>query len=344
VRIRAIDSDENPLGPVGTYEPQLGEPVLNLPMPDTQVEVDGNNEGAVLAGQTPNFLIIDQDSNTVTPTGVTQSGNNFTAVVNVGGGDCPLPEATGGDETEEEIDGVNYKIHTFTSDGDFVVTEEGWFQFLIQGGGGSGGGGAGTTAGGGGGAGGLDVNCVYLTAGTYAVVVGLGGPATDSSSAGLQGENSSFAGRTAIGGGAGGRNSVEGTNGGCGGGNAPRANPANSFVAKGTAGQGGVGGLRVATGNTSADNYGGGGGGGTAGHGVDITGPTGGIGNAGGAGTEINFDGTLKTYGQGGQGGSASGTPTAGADGTGNGGQGGSLNGAGAPGGKGIVQIRYFTL
>src|SRR6056300_555665 len=80
----------------------------------------------------------------------------------------------------------DYKIHTFTGDGCFVVTTVGYLDYLVVGGGG-GGGSAGTHAGcngaggGGGGAGGYRTtypSCdtgLLITSGTYPITVGGGG-------------------------------------------------------------------------------------------------------------------------------------------------------------------------
>ena len=64
--------------------------------------------------------------------------------------------ATGGTITEINDDGVNYRVHTFTSSGTFEVTSgSGEVEYLIVAGGGSGGEGHG----GGGGAGGSVCMC-----------------------------------------------------------------------------------------------------------------------------------------------------------------------------------------
>ena len=63
----------------------------------------------------------------------------------------------GGTQTDITVSGVSYKLHTFTSDGNFVVSTGGWFDVLLVGGGGGG-----TNSGYSGGGGGLIASTVYL--------------------------------------------------------------------------------------------------------------------------------------------------------------------------------------
>lgn len=115
-----------------------------------------------------------------------------------------------------------YNVHTFTSSGTFNVTSLGTtyntVDYLIVGGGGAG-------AGAGGGAGGVLVGSTNIGSTAYAVSVGAGGVATSNQTRGTSGQDSSFAGLTAIGGGAGGSydyasGNFEGLPGGSGGGSA----------------------------------------------------------------------------------------------------------------------------
>ena len=125
--------------------------------------------------------------------------------------------ATGGSISDLAVDGVQYRIHEFTSDGTFEivdVTVSANIDIVIVGGGGCGGfaelaGGGG----GGGGAGEVKIVSTQLTAGTYPVTVGNG-----SSSVDTNGEDSIFNNTTAIGGGFGGSNGASAGDGGSGGG------------------------------------------------------------------------------------------------------------------------------
>lgn len=130
--------------------------------------------------------------------------------------------ATGG--TITDVDG--YRIHTFTSSGNFVVSSVAAdlvAEYLLVAGGGGGGGGR---HGAGAGAGGVIMGTTTLSATTYAVVVGAGGSggvtngSTSATSATI-GANSTFNGLTAYGGGSGGGHSgprETGETGGSGGG------------------------------------------------------------------------------------------------------------------------------
>ena len=74
----------------------------------------------------------------------------------------PLSGGTGGTITTETIDGVEYKIHSFTSSGTFEVTGgEGTLEYLVCAGGGAGG----SHGGGGGGGGGVRSSVVGKNSG-----------------------------------------------------------------------------------------------------------------------------------------------------------------------------------
>ena len=227
-------------------------------------------------------------------------------------------------------------------------------EVLVVAGGGSGGGGNVTS--GGGGAGGLIYRSDYpVTAGqSYAVTVGAGGSNTN-------GSNSLFDSLIANGGGRGGTNSTSGSDGGSGGGSG-HGTDNNLFRSggKGIAGQGFGGG-----GSPGAPNYPAGGGGGAGGPGETPANSQSPGGN-GGPGLQFAISGTPTFYaggggagiyselsgGQGGVGGGGNGggsigglgaqAATAGTANTGGGGGGASGNTSNwAPGGSGIVVIRY---
>jgi len=269
---------------------------------------------------------------------------------------------TGGTETTQTIDGVNYKFHTFTANGTFTASTAGYCDVLLVGGGGAGGCVEGASvSSGGGGAGGavLQLYNIYVPAGNHSIVRGAGGtggiPGTDG------GESSAF-GYIADGGRRGTSQNFTNShtfNGpGAGGHGISGSSPQSSQ------GMGGyyTGGDGVAS--TSLNQTSGGGGAGAGGNGSNGSGGTGGN---GGAGVTSSFTGTSTLYAPGGGGsgyttaglsGSGTSTATHGAgrtgEGVGNsntihtGGGGGGANddfgGSGRAGGNGrngIVVIRY---
>ena len=267
--------------------------------------------------------------------------------------------ATGGTETAY----TGYKVHTFTSSGDFVVGGSGGeVDILIVGAGGGGGRGNGAYGGGGGGGGGFKYfSGKELTASTtYAVVIGAGAVYQSVSSGG----NSSFGSDVALGGGTG---RISGSDGGSGGGGSYSPTPGKS----GTANQGNDGGNGFN--GTSGGNFYrmGGGGGGAAAAGTNAAVNQAGNGGAGystGAtvydwnladGTTVTFpanftDGSTTTGYAGGGGGEAQYNTSSVSHGGGleyspgsantGGGAGGGSDGSGNPGGtggSGIVIIRY---
>ena len=269
--------------------------------------------------------------------------------------------ATGGTIT---TDG-DYKVHTFTGNGTFEVTQLGnaagsnTVDWLAVAGGGGGAGGRG----GAGGAGGMRYNYpnpstggTPVSATTYPIVIGGGGAAGAGSSGpsggtnnGVNGSNTTALGFTSYGGGFGASGSpfpaTVGGPGGSGGGGGYEGGPGD----RGNAGTGntppvsspGPQGNAGGGGNGDAPGYGGGGGGG---HGAvgGIAWPSPQDGD-GGAGTAITIPGASTTYAGGGGGGKSSGpdyggTPqpvgTGGAGGGGNSGEnGGPANPAGGPAG-----------
>jgi len=283
--------------------------------------------------------------------------------------------ATGGTVTTS----TDYKIHTFTGDGCFVVSSVGnpagstTVDYLVV----AGGGGAGANHGAGGGAGGYresysaPVSGCYtasplatptgitLTVTTYPITVGAGGSGGPGLK-GADGSNSVFSTITSAGGGGGGSNTPNGlsdqpgNNGGSGGGS----------KACGTAGTGNTPPVSPPQGNNGgsgagAPDAGQGGGGGATAVGANGGGLNGGNGGAG-AGTLINpatgqsGPGPSQYYagggagnaqlpggtqGSGGIGGGGPANETSGSAGTANTGGGGGAS-IGS-GGKGIVIIRY---
>lgn len=176
--------------------------------------------------------------------------------------------ASGGSEQEVIIGGITYKVHTFTTTENLVVTNPGSLasaDYFIVAGGGAGG----PHVGGGGGAGGLLQGTFQnINATTYTAVVGGGGAGTASTgSFTLGGSNSSIFGQTALGGGGGGGYGGDGETfrpgqqGGSGGGAGGGHDAASAAGGAGTAGQGFRGGN---TGSRTSSNTSGAGGGGAA--------------------------------------------------------------------------------
>ena len=285
--------------------------------------------------------------------------------------------ATGGTVTTSG----DFKIHTFTGDGCFVVSSAGsgsgpsTVSYMVI----AGGGGAGSVRGGGGGAGGFregrDISPSYtasplvaptgltITATTFPVTVGAGGAGTDAQpQKGSSGSNSIFSTITSAGGGGGGSGLPTsqpvaiGIAGGSGGGGAGSADHGGGTGGAGNTPpvsppQGNAGGV----GSTSSTVEGAGGGGGAGAAGANGSGSAGGNGGNG-VSTDINASsvtragggggGAQGTGGTGGSGGGAdAGTNAVGANATANTGGGGSGAGTssceGGNGGKGLVIVRY---
>jgi hypothetical protein len=294
--------------------------------------------------------------------------------------DVPTPEyivATGGTITCSPCG--DYKIHTFTGPGAFIVCSVGnplgsnSIDYLVV----AGGGGGGYNRGGGGGAGGLR-DCTSagfsVTVQSYPITVGGGGsgstpaPAPNADLEGNPGSNSVFNSITSTGGGGGGYfcGGLTGGSGGGGGTSSPPQIPLINSVL-GAAGntppvsppQGNTGGNATPAGSPTG---GGGGGGATTvgtngqrtpgvagpgGAGKDLS-PTFGTSSgecgvfAGGGGGGGGNPGTGYTPGSGGTGGGGpGGGDGAGTAGTTNTGGGGGGGNTGAAGGSGIVIIRY---
>jgi fibronectin-binding autotransporter adhesin len=251
--------------------------------------------------------------------GSTDQANDYWS----GGGGLVFTIATGGTTNDYVVGGISYRSHTFTSNGNFVVTQVGTtptVDAVIV----AGGGGGGTDRGAGGGAGGMQTTAPTITATTYSIVVGGGGGYN-----GGQGGNSSFNGVTSTGGGYGGSyccGVIGPSNGGSGGGQSAQGGSGGT----GIAGQGNNGGNSPGTGWMGS----GGGGKGAAGVAGDGSGPAAG-------GTNDYRTGSNETYSYGGQG--RGGAPfddsnkfTVSAYGSG-----GAGNSSGQNGYQGVVIIRY---
>jgi hypothetical protein len=264
----------------------------------------------------------------VMPFGLLQNGN------------APVAAETVRDIT---VNGVDYRVHTFTASGDFTVTDGVDVEYLIVAGGG--GGGAGWQGGGGGGGGMLE-GTTNLSAQTYEIVVGAGGVGTIASATiesrreSSNGEDSSISGvGIAKGGGRGASETPTHAagNGGSGGGGT------HNVLARGrgTAGQGFDGG----EGLSASSWWGGGGGGGAGAVGSDAN-NTRSI-HPGGEGLSSAISGSSTVYSKGGDGvrrcagfNGAAGLANSGGGG-GGGCSGNPPTSRGGNGGSGIVIIRY---
>jgi len=241
----------------------------------------------------------------------------------------------GGTITTPTISSTNYRVHTFTSDGTWTVygtTSQ--VDALVVAGGGS----AGARHGGGAGAGGvLYITGATIAAGSYSASIGDGGGRSGDEQYGTPGQNTTFLGETADGGGR--TNAYTGAcltqNGGSGGGESGRncnlvgsATQGNPSQYSGT-GYGNGGGST----NTTSKHFGGGGGGaGAAGQSSTSNSMRT---SDGGAGIQINIDGNNYYWGGGGGGNGYSNGQggQAGFGGAGGGGAGGRTNGGNASGG-----------
>jgi hypothetical protein len=252
----------------------------------------------------------------------------------------------------------NYRVHTFTSSGNFVVPSgfSVTADVLRVAGGGAGGGAGGNDGAGGGGAGGyLASTGVGMSAGTYTATIGGGAGRAGSRTNGGNGGNTSFSGlSTAIGGGGGSSESGNRTagSGGSGGG----AGGYSGSPGQGTSGQGyrggdvngggssGGGGGASEQGDTNSEGYGGDGkqnswrtgsaqwyAGGGGGSGDNRWRTSGSPGGAGGGGTGAADSGGSQA--------------SSGSANTGGGGGGASGDSSGyytsGAGGSGIVVVRY---
>ena len=259
-------------------------------------------------------------------------------------------EATGGTVTTTG----DFKVHTFTGDGNFVVSAvgnapvsgagPGNVDYLVIAGGG---GGYCSVAGGGGGGGGhrttfpspgCNAGAFPISAQTYPITVGGGGAGSSN------GANSVFSTITSAGGGTGGNYNSGGANGGSGGGGGGTDGSPSSAGPAGSGNtppvsppQGNPGGATVAQTNGQLGGSGGGGFGGNGGN-SPPSGPTAGGGGNGANGGANSITGSSSTRAGGGGGGNRSyngpnpGPGTGGAAGPGGGGKGGGTDGTSTPG------------
>ena len=261
-------------------------------------------------------------------------------------------QATGGTESTSG----NYKIHTFNSSSNFVVSDLGnqpvkKVDYLVV----AGGGGGGFGRAGGGGAGGAreskdsNINSphtaspiaattgITVTAQTYPITVGGGGAGRETTTGfGTKGSNSVFATITSAGGGGGvGENNPmgPGANGGSGGGG---VRDGSCGTAGGTGNTPPVSPAQGTNGGASFPSGGAGGGGGGASAAGSASTPsgTGGSGGTGGVGITTHISGSPTVYAGGGGGGNADGAPNGNLPnpGPGGGGSGGSGVSPGTPG------------
>jgi hypothetical protein len=269
--------------------------------------------------------------------------------------------AIGGTITFNTINGLRYKVHTFTSSGNFTVYTGGEIELLCV----AGGGGGGRGRGGGGGAGGLIYKERYTVgSGDITVTLGTGGSGgTVNSQVAPSGGNSVFGTLTAIGGGGGagslavGNSFLSGGTGGSGGGGSGNS-PSPGFGGVGgnnTDTQGSKGGASYSD-NISYTAAGGGGGAGGLGGSAVLN-----VAGAGGIGLQYSINGTNSFYAAGGGGGGdgsatpASGGSSVGGNGrngavgenatanTGSGGGGGGTLQNGGNGSNGIIIVRYLA-
>ena len=312
--------------------PSIGDTVAIVQMNGTNSVTVGRN-GSNIAGGTDNgTLTADGDTATYVYSNASEGWILLNSTI------APIfLTATGGTETTTG----DFKIHTFTSSGCFVVSSLGNSDTVTNGGpsnvdylvvaGGAGGG----ASGGGGGAGGYrttfpspDCNAGShpVTATTYPITVGAGGsggPGPATSGRGNAGSNSVFSTITSAGGGGGANHSgCSGGNGGSGGGGGRDAGNAggtgNTPPVSPPQGNNGGQGPGSSGGPNSAS---GGGGAGSVGVRANCGSGGAGPGGAGGNGSSNSISGTSTTYAGGGGGGSFS--NPAGSGGPGGGGAGG---------------------
>jgi len=234
--------------------------------------------------------------------------------------------ATGGSASvDREINGLNYRILTFTATGNLTIVKAGTFEFLMFGGGGGGTGGNGYNGvGRGGGGGGVNTFLKELSA-TTNITIGAGGGAETSGDTTFLGNGSTLGDFYAPGGGAGSQK------GGCGGGGSTAILAGVTGNNGGTHGGGGVGAV-------GATNNGG------AGYDVSVfIGGTslfkgaGGGSEAGSGGSSIGGNGAFYPT----AGGAAAANTASGGGGAGGSGQPTLFTGTGGGGGSGIVYVRF---
>ena len=278
--------------------------------------------------------------------------------------------ASGGTET---TDRSGFKVHEFTSPGTFTVSSgSANVELMVIGGGGSGGGNPGSGANGGGGAGALYFNnSVPVSAGSYTVTIGSGGPgaknkgdtgnassfgpsfpAAGGGGGGMRGDSNGLPGGSGGGGGqgppgSGSGGTASGAPGGSANANSPAAGWGNNGGVAPTNANGGTnypaagGGGAGAVGTNSPDQGPGQGGPGGNGLVMAIEGPSQTFAGGGGGGTHDSGPQPSGGSGGGGAGGVNNGDGTSATANTGGGGGGTGMNGNGGTGGSGKVVIAY---
>jgi len=185
-----------------------------------------NDADASLSGGIVANTAHTSDKTIIISSGISVTGDHVDGAIQV---NAPTAmTATGGDTVDNDVDiaGTIYNVHSFLADGSFNVSSLGslngeGIDYLIVAGGGAGG--AGTShSGAGGGGGGVLENSTSVSAAIHNIVIGDGGQPTSGYSLGDNGDDSTFLGFVATGGGAGayGRAStnINGVSGGSGGG------------------------------------------------------------------------------------------------------------------------------
>ena len=313
------------------YKPSFGTNALTIARNGNKIQ--GNASNSEISTDRASVVMVYVDST---------EGWVFVEESNVGDLRPPHIIATGGTETTSG----DFKIHTFTGDGTFSVTNAGTsagsttVDYLVIAGGG-GGGNTGTGGAGGGGAGGFRQSFPNPATGGLSISVqdypitvgGGGGGGAPSAGVGSSGGNSVFSSITSAGGGGGGGGTpsgppVKGADGGSGGGSTANAPSEPSTPAQGGSGntppvsppQGNNGGNGSFTATPDAAS---GGGGGAGSAGSNATSGSGGVGGAGGNGTASSITGSPVTRAGGGGGGTRSPYPQ------------GGRGGAAGPGGGG---------
>jgi len=246
----------------------------------------------------------------------------------------PFYSATGGTITTYSSGGVSYRVHTFTSSGNFVSNNVGTVDAIVVGGGGGG-----KSYGGGGGGGSvIHLQSKPVTASTYAIVLAAGGAGSASDTtvtSANDGGTTTFAGYSATGGGGGGGyNDKAARTGANSGGSGPYilTSPGAGTAPSDTDAYDTIYGGNTGGAFVNGTNYPSGGGSGAGANGGTPASAAANGGN-GGAGVQINIDGNDYYWGGGGAGSVYTYT-------SGNGGNGGiGGGGGGADGGTGGAGI-----
>ena len=294
-------------GNIGTVNTNDVNPTLS---PVTATDPEGDNiTYSITSGALPTGLSLNSSTGAITGTAGTLSAGTasftiaaattaqtVTRAFEITMTNVLYVAATGGTVATQG----DFKVHTFTSSGQFVVSQAGnssgssSVEYLVV----AGGGGAGADNGGGGGGGGFRTNYpspatggLGVSAQSYAVTVGGGGGASNTAA---RGSNSVFSSITSTGGGGSGSCNQASSNGpgGSGAGGSQHGQPGGSGNTPSVSPPQGN------PGHPGSPNPGGGGGGGGAGQsGQSYSGQSGG---PGGSGTANSITGSSTTYAGGG--------------------------------------------